>query len=85
MGEHGKPRGDREDEDRRSGVRASLSTLGINPVKGKKRVDQTEFQYGGPHARIHAQRHAYGARRSALEMGATSITLGERSLRPNRE
>ena len=37
--------------------------------EGKRRVDQTEFQYSGPHARIHAQRHAYSLGRSPLGNG----------------
>jgi uncharacterized protein (DUF362 family) len=72
-------------EDRRHGVRASLSTLGINPVKGKDVLIKPNFNTADPTPGSTHNDTLTALAEALWEMGAKSIRLGERSLRPNRE
>jgi uncharacterized protein (DUF362 family) len=72
-------------EDRRSGVRASLSALGINPVKGKNVLIKPNFNTADPTPGSTHNDTLTTLAEVLWEMGAKSISLGERSLRPNRE
>jgi uncharacterized protein (DUF362 family) len=72
-------------EDRRHGVRASLSTLGINPVKGKNVLIKPNFNTADPTPGSTHNDTLTALAEALWEMGAKSISLGERSLRPNRE
>jgi uncharacterized protein (DUF362 family) len=72
-------------EDRRHGVRASLSTLGINPVKGKDVLIKPNFNTADPTPGSTHNDTLTALAEVLWEMGAKSISLGERSLRPNRE
>jgi len=69
-------------EDRRSGVRASLSALGINPVKGKNVLIKPNFNTADPTPGSTHNDTLTTLAEVLWEMGAKSITLGERSLRP---
>jgi uncharacterized protein (DUF362 family) len=72
-------------EDRRHGVRASLSTLGMNPVKGKDVLIKPNFNTADPTPGSTHNDTLTALAEVLWEMGAKSISLGERSLRPNRE
>jgi len=72
-------------EDRRSGVRTSLSALGINPVKGKDVLIKPNFNTADPTPGSTHNDTLTALAEVLWEMGAKSISLGERSLRPNRE
>jgi len=72
-------------EDRRQGVRISLSTLGINPVKGKDVLIKPNFNTADPTPGSTHNDTLTTLAEVLWEMGAKSISLGERSLRPNRE
>jgi len=72
-------------EDRRRGVRASLSKLGINPVKGKDVLIKPNFNTADPTPGSTHNDTLTALAEVLWEMGAKSIRLGERSLRPNRE
>jgi len=72
-------------EDRRYGVRASLSTLGINPVKGKNVLIKPNFNTADPTPGSSHNDTLTALVEVLWEMGAKSIRLGERSLRPTRE
>lgn len=72
-------------EDRRHGVRASLSTLGMNPVKGKEVLIKPNFNTADPTPGSTHNDTLTALAEILWEMGAKSISLGERSLRPNRE
>jgi uncharacterized protein (DUF362 family) len=72
-------------EDRRHGVKASLSTLGINPVKGKDVLIKPNFNTADPTPGSTHNDTLTALAEALWEMGAKSISLGERSLRPNRE
>jgi len=72
-------------EDRRHGVRASLSALGINPVKGKDVLIKPNFNTADPTPGSTHNDTLTALAEVLWEMGAKSISLGERSLRPNRE
>jgi len=72
-------------EDRRHGVRASLSTLGINPVKGKDVLIKPNFNTADPTPGSTHNDTLTALAEVLWEMGAKSIRLGERSLRPTRE
>ena len=72
-------------EDRGYGVRQSLSGLGVNPVKGKSVLIKPNFNTADP-----TPGSTHNDTLTALidvlwNMGAKSISLGERSYRPNRE
>ena len=72
-------------EDRRQGVRASISKLGINPVKGKDVLIKPNFNTADP-TPASTHNDTLSALAEVLwEMGAKSIRLGERSLHPTRE
>jgi len=72
-------------EDRRLGVRASLSALGMNPVKGKDVLIKPNFNTADPTPGSTHNDTLTALAEVLWEMGAKSISLGERSLRPNRE
>jgi uncharacterized protein (DUF362 family) len=72
-------------EDRRYGVRASLSTLGMNPVKGKDVLIKPNFNTADPTPGSTHNNTLTALAEVLWEMGAKSISLGERSLYPNRE
>jgi uncharacterized protein (DUF362 family) len=72
-------------EDRRHGVRASLLTLGINPVKGKDVLIKPNFNTADPTPGSTHNDTLTALVEVLWEMGAKSIRLGERSLRPTRE
>ncbi len=72
-------------EDRRQGVRASLSKLGINPVKGKDVLIKPNFNTADPTPGSTHNDTLSAFAEVLWEMGAKSIRLGERSLRPNLE
>jgi uncharacterized protein (DUF362 family) len=72
-------------EDRKHGARASLSALGINPVKGKDVLIKPNFNTADPTPGSTHNDTLTALVESLWEMGAKSISLGERSLRPNRE
>ncbi len=72
-------------EDRRQGVRASLSALGINTVKGKDVLIKPNFNTADPTPGSTHNDTLTTLAEVLWEMGAKSILLGERSLRPNRE
>ncbi len=72
-------------EDRRQGVRASLSALGINPVKGKEVLIKPNFNTADPTPGS-THNETLGALAEMLwEMGAKSISLGERGYQPTRD
>ncbi|MFA5027609.1 MAG: DUF362 domain-containing protein [Candidatus Methylomirabilota bacterium] len=71
--------------DRRQGVRASLSALGINPVRGKEVLIKPNLNTADP-----APGSTHNETLTALveglwEMGAKSISLGERSYQLTQE
>ena len=72
-------------EERSHGVRASLATLGINPVKGKDVLIKPNFNTADPTPGSTHNDTLTALAEVLWEMGAKSISLGERSLRPNRE
>lgn len=72
-------------EDRRHGVRASLSTLGLNPVKGKDVLIKPNFNTADPTPASTHNDTLTALAEVLWEMGAKSISLGERSLRPTRD
>ncbi|MFB3883987.1 MAG: DUF362 domain-containing protein [Thermodesulfobacteriota bacterium] len=72
-------------EDRKHGVRASLSTLGINLVEGKDVLIKPNFNTADPTPGSTHNDTLATLVESLWEMGAKSIRLGERSLRPNRD
>jgi uncharacterized protein (DUF362 family) len=72
-------------DDRRHGVRASLSALGINPVKGKDVLIKPNFNTADPTPGSTHNDALTALTEELWKMGAKSISLGERSLRPNRE
>ncbi len=72
-------------EDRRQGVRASLATLGRNPVKGKDVLIKPNFNTADPTPASTHNDTLTALAEVLWEMGAKSIRLGERSLRPSRE
>lgn len=71
-------------EDRRHGVRASLSTLGLNPVKGKDVLIKPNFNTADPTPASTHNETLTALVEVLWEMGARSISLGERSFRPTR-
>ncbi len=71
-----------ETEDRRQGVRASLTTLGINPVKGKDVLIKPNFNTADPTPGSTHNDTLTALAEVLWEMGARSITLGERSYPP---
>ncbi len=74
-----------ETEDRSHGVRASLSRLGMNPVKGKNVLIKPNFNTADPTPGSTHNDTLTALIEVLWKMGAKSISLGERSLRPNRE
>ncbi len=72
-------------EDRRHGVRASLAALGLNPVKGKDVLIKPNFNTADPTPASTHNDTLTALAEVLWEMGAKSISLGERSLRPTRE
>ena len=74
-----------ETKDRSHGVRTSLSRLGINPVKGKNVLIKPNFNTADPTPGSTHNDTLTALAEVLWEMGAKSISLGERSLRINRE
>jgi uncharacterized protein (DUF362 family) len=72
-------------EDRRHGVRTSVATLGINPVKGKDVLIKPNFNTADPTPGSTHNDTLTALAELLWEMGARSISLGERSFRPTRE
>ena len=72
-------------EDRRNGVRASLLALGMNPVKGKDVLIKPNFNSADPTPGSTHNDTLVTLAETLWEMGAKSITLGERSNRITRE
>jgi len=72
-------------EDRGHGVRASLSSLGLNPVKGKSVLIKPNFNTADPTPGSTHNDTLTALIEALWNMGAKSISLGERSYRPNRE
>lgn len=74
-----------ETEDRRRGVKASLTKLGIDPVKGKDVLIKPNFNTADPTPGSTHNETLSALAEVLWEMGAKSIRVGERSLRPTRE
>jgi uncharacterized protein (DUF362 family) len=74
-----------ETEDRRHGVRASLSALGVNPVKGKEVLIKPNFNTADPTPGSSHNDTLTTLAEVLWEMGAKSISMGERGFRPTRE
>jgi uncharacterized protein (DUF362 family) len=72
-------------EDRKQGVKASLLKLSINPVKGKDVLIKPNFNTADPTPGSTHNDTLSALAEAIWEMGAKSISLGERSLRPTRE
>jgi uncharacterized protein (DUF362 family) len=71
--------------DRTQGTRKAMDLLKINPVKGKAVVVKPNFNTADPTPGSTHNDTLTALAEVLWEMGAKSITLGERSLRPNRE
>jgi len=74
-----------QSEDRRHGVRATLSALGINPVKGKDVLIKPNFNTADPTPGSTHNDTLTALVEALWEMGAKSLSLGERSFPPTRE
>jgi uncharacterized protein (DUF362 family) len=72
-------------EDRRQGVRASLLALGMNPVKGKEVLIKPNFNTSDPTPGSTHNDTLVALAEILWEMGAKSISLGERGYQPTRE
>jgi uncharacterized protein (DUF362 family) len=72
-------------EDRKLGVRTALATLGVNPVKGKNVLIKPNFNTADPTPGSTHNDTLTALVEHLWEMGAKSITLGERSFPPTRE
>jgi uncharacterized protein (DUF362 family) len=72
-------------EDRKHGVQASLAALRINPVKGKNVLIKPNFNTADPTPGSTHNDTLAALAETLWEMGAKSITLGERSFPPTRE
>jgi len=74
-----------ENQDRTRGVKASLTTLGSNPVKGKDVLIKPNFNTADPAPGSTDNETLITLVDEIWKMGAISITLGERSYPPTQE
>ena len=72
-------------EDRINGVKASLATLGLNPVKNKAVLIKPNFNTADPTPGSTHNDTLMALVEEIWDMGATSISLGERSYPLTRE
>ncbi len=72
-------------EDRKLGVRAAVSALGINPVKGKDVLIKPNFNSADPTPGSTHNDTLVALAETLWAMGAKSLTLGERSNKVTRE
>jgi len=72
-------------DDRRKGVRESLKTLNVNPVKGKNVLIKPNFNTADITPGSTHNDTLVSLVEEIWEMGARSISLGERSYPPTRE
>ncbi|MDH3882003.1 MAG: DUF362 domain-containing protein [Desulfobacteraceae bacterium] len=72
-------------EDRRTGVKSSISTLGIDPVKNKDVLIKPNFNTADPTPGSTHNDTLVALVDEIWDMGAKSICLGERSYPPTRE
>ncbi len=71
-------------EDRKSGVSLSIKTLGINPVKNKDVLIKPNFNTADPVPGSTHNDTLVALAQEVWEMGAKSVSLGERSYPPTR-
>jgi len=71
-------------EDRRTGVSLSIKTLGINPVKNKEVLIKPNFNTADPVPGSTHNDTLVFLVETVWEMGAKSVSLGERSYPPTR-
>lgn len=71
-------------ENRETGVRSSVETLGINPVKGKQVLIKPNFNTADPVPGSTDNATLMALIDTLWDMGAKSIALGERSYPPTR-
>lgn len=74
-----------ENQDRTRGVKASLTALGSNPVKGKDVLIKPNFNTADPAPGSTDNETLITLVDEIWKMGANSITLGERSYPPTQE
>jgi uncharacterized protein (DUF362 family) len=74
-----------ETKDRAEGVKTSLQTLGINPVKGRDVLIKPNFNTADPVPGSTHNDTLLALVDELWQMGANSISLGERSYPPTRE
>ena len=72
-------------EDRKEGVRKTLSSMGINPVKGKRVLIKPNFNTADEAPGSTHNDTLMALVDEVWNMGAESISLGERSFPPTRE
>ena len=72
-------------DDRKHGVKASLGALKINPVKGKDVLIKPNFNTADPTPGSTHNDTLVALVEEMWEMGAKSVSLGERSYPPTRE
>ena len=72
-------------EDRRIGVKSSISTLGLNPVKNKDVLIKPNFNTADPTPGSTHNDTLMALVDEIWDMGAKSIRLGERSYPPTQE
>ena len=72
-------------DDRKHGVKASLGALNLNPVKGKDVLIKPNFNTADPTPGSTHNDTLVALLEEIWEMGAKSISLGERSYPPTRE
>ena len=72
-------------EDRGNGVKLSIATLGLNPVKNKKVLIKPNFNTADPTPGSTHNDTLMALVDEIWNMGATSISLGERSYPPTQE
>jgi uncharacterized protein (DUF362 family) len=72
-------------EDRMKGVKSSISTLGLNPIKNKDVLIKPNFNTADPAPGSTHNDTLMALVDEVWSMGATSISLGERSYPPTRE
>lgn len=74
-----------ETEDRDKGVRASLKALGVNPVRGKDVLIKPNFNTADPAPGSTHNDTLVALVEELWAMGASKISLGERSYLPTRQ
>lgn len=72
-------------EDRTNGVKSSITTLGLNPVKNKDVLIKPNFNTADPTPGSTHNDTLMALVDEVWNMGAKSISLGERSYPPTRE